>query len=160
MKGDHTTQLLWLIALVVSVAIVAHIHAAEQALPEQAAYPASDQAATIPILDEDAVIKASGLTPVKRYKLDDGHGFYLQESPDAAIEFRTNRINLALRTFPDAGNEAKNAAAQEMITKLAAVITGTDGKLIGEAMTGDAALGEHFINGLTVNVSLVGDNDL
>jgi len=110
----------------------------------------------LPELDEIEIMKESGLTIVERYEVDNGHGFYVQKLPDAAIEFRSDldspRINLALRMFPEAGNEAKNAAAQAMIKKLVSVITGTDGQFIDEAVAGNVKLGKHIINGLRVNI--------
>lgn len=108
-----------------------------------------------PILDEALILSSSGLKPVKKYTLDDGHGFYMQQSPDAAIEFRDtpSRINVALRTFPEAGYEAKNATANEIVKKLVSVITGTDGQLVDDAIAGKAKLGKQFINGLPVNIA-------
>lgn len=123
---------------------------------------AAESVIVAPILEEAKILQVSGLEIVKRYDLDDGHGIYVQQSPDAAIEFRTSpaKINLALRTFPEAGYEEKNAEAQRMITKLASVITGTDGKLIDDAISGKIEPGEHVINGLPVNVSFVNENNL
>ena len=103
----------------------------------------------------------SGLKPVKKYELEDGHGFYMQESPDASIEFRTSpdRINLSLRTFPESEFKEKNDMAKNIVSKLAAVITGTDGKLIDGALSGEVKTGKTVINGLPVNVS-VAENSL
>ncbi|WP_421212601.1 hypothetical protein [Aeromonas sp. 600479] len=116
---------------------------------------ATTQAVTAPVLDEASILKESGLTTVRRYGLEDGHGFYMQESPDAAIEFRDNppRINVALRTFPEAGYEAKNATANGIAKKLVSVITGTDGQLVDDVIAGEIKPGKQFINGLSVNVS-------
>lgn len=116
---------------------------------------AASETVTAPVLDESLILSGSGLKPVKKYSLDDGHGFYMQESPDAAIEFRDNppRINVALRTFPEAGYEAKNAAANEIAKKLVSVITGTDGQLVDDVIAGEIKPGKQFINGLPVNVS-------
>ncbi|MGU5659813.1 hypothetical protein [Aeromonas veronii] len=114
---------------------------------------ATTQAVTAPVLDEASILKESGFTTVRRYELEDGHGFYMQESPDAAIEFRDNRINVALRTFPEAGYEAKNAAANGIAKKLVSVITGTDGQLVDEVIAGEIKPGKQFINGLPINVS-------
>ncbi|MGL6399325.1 hypothetical protein ACSZMI_15780 [Aeromonas veronii] len=102
-------------------------------------------------------MSASGLKPVKKYDLEDGHGFYMQESPVASIEFRTSpdRINLSLRTFSEAEFKEKNEIAKSMVTKLASVVTGTDGKFIDRALSGDMKPGKAVINGLPVNVSVV-----
>ncbi|WP_141214203.1 hypothetical protein [Aeromonas sp. A35_P] len=116
---------------------------------------------TAPILDEPSILNASGLNPVRKYELEDGHGFYMQESPDASIEFRTSpdRINLSLRTFPESEFKEKNDMAKNIVSKLAAVITGTDGKLIDGALSGEVKTGKTVINGLPVNVS-VAENSL
>ncbi|MGY3922525.1 hypothetical protein LA366_12620 [Aeromonas jandaei] len=118
---------------------------------------AASETVTAPVLDEALILSGSGLKPVKKYSLDDGHGFYMQESPVASIEFRTSpdRINLSLRTFSEAEFKEKNEIAQDMVTKLAAVITGTDGKFIERALSGDMNPGKTVINGLPVNVSVV-----
>ncbi|QWZ84143.1 hypothetical protein [Aeromonas sp. FDAARGOS 1404] len=118
---------------------------------------AASETVTAPVLDEALILSGSGLKPVKKYSLDDGHGFYMQESPVASIEFRTSpdRINLSLRTFSEAEFKEKNEIAQSMVTKLAAVITGTDGKFIERALSGDMTPGKTVINGLPVNVSVV-----
>lgn len=125
--------------------------------PSSAPQPETESVAAAPVLDEAEILSASGLKPVKKYKLDDGHGFYMQESPVASIEFRTSpdRINLSLRTFSEAEFKEKNEIAQSMVTKLAAVITGTDGKFIERALSGDMNPGKTVINGLPVNVSVV-----
>ncbi|MFP7409827.1 hypothetical protein [Aeromonas veronii] len=117
----------------------------------------ASETVTSPVLDEALILSSSGLKPVKKYSLDDGHGFYMQESPVASIEFRTSpdRINLSLRTFSEAEFKEKNEIAQSMVTKLAAVITGTDGKFIERALSGDMNPGKTVINGLPVNVSVV-----
>lgn len=114
---------------------------------------ATTQVVTAPVLDEASILKQSGFTTVRRYDLEDGHGFYMQESPDAAIEFRDNRINVALRTFPEAGYEAKNATANGIAKKLVSVITGTDGQLVDDVISGEIKPGKQFINGLPINVS-------
>lgn len=116
---------------------------------------------TAPILDESGIFNASGLNPVRKYDLEDGHGFYIQESPDASIEFRTSpdRINLSLRTFPESEFKEKNNAAKSIIIKLAAVITGTDGRLIDGALSGEVKPGNTVVNNLPVNVS-VAENSL
>lgn len=84
----------------------------------------------------------------------------MQQSPDAAIEFRDNppRINVALSTFPEAGYEAKNATANGIAKKLVSVITGTDGQLVDDVIAGEIKPGKQFINGLSVNVSGMEDN--
>ncbi|NJI18846.1 hypothetical protein HBJ00_09160 [Aeromonas veronii] len=117
----------------------------------------ASETVTSPVLDEALILSSSGLKPVKKYSLDDGHGFYMQESPVASIEFRTSpdRINLSLRTFSEAEFKEKNEIAKSMVTKLAAVITGTDGKFIERALSGDMNPGKTVINGLPVNVSVV-----
>jgi hypothetical protein len=119
--------------------------------------PQTDVIVAEPIVDEAVILSASGLKPVKKYELEDGHGFYMQESPVASIEFRTapDRINLSLRTFSEAEFKDKNEIAKSMVTKLAAVITGTDGKFIDRALSGDMNPGKAVINGLPVNVSVV-----
>jgi hypothetical protein len=125
--------------------------------PSSAPQSETESVASAPILDEAGILSASGLKPVKKYELDDGHGFYMQESPVASIEFRASpdRINLSLRTFSEAEFKEKNEIAQSMVTKLAAVITGTDGKFIERALSGDMKPGKTVINGLPVNVSVV-----
>ncbi|WP_429124996.1 hypothetical protein [Aeromonas allosaccharophila] len=119
--------------------------------------PEVESVASAPILDEVGILSASGLKPVKKYDLEDGHGFYMQESPVASIEFRTSpdRINLSLRTFSEAEFKEKNEIAKSMVTKLASVVTGTDGKFIDRALSGDMKPGKAVINGLPVNVSVV-----
>lgn len=121
---------------------------------------AASETVTAPVLDEALILSGSGLKPIKKYSLDDGHGFYMQESPDAAIEFRDNppRINVALRTFPEAGYEAKNATANGIAKKLVSVITGTDGQLVDDVIAGEIKPGKQFINGLSVNVSGMEDD--
>ncbi|MEI4940790.1 hypothetical protein ACUVMQ_15520 [Aeromonas veronii] len=123
--------------------------------------PEIESVASAPILDEAGILSMSGLKPVKKYELEDGHGFYMQESPDASIEFRTSpdRINLSLRTFPESEFKEKNDMAKNIVSKLAAVITGTDGKLIDGALSGEVKTGKTVINGLPVNVS-VAENSL
>lgn len=118
---------------------------------------AASETVTAPVLDEALILSSSGLKPVKKYSLDDGHGFYMQESPVASIEFRTSpdRINLSLRTFSEAEFKEKNEIAKSMVTKLASVVTGTDGKFIDRALSGDMKPGKAVINGLPVNVSVV-----
>lgn len=122
--------------------------------------PQTDVIVAAPIVDEAGILSASGLKPVKKYELEDGHGFYMQQSPDAAIEFRDNppRINVALSTFPEAGYEAKNATANGIAKKLVSVITGTDGQLVDDVIAGEIKPGKQFINGLSVNVSGMEDN--
>ncbi|WP_439837195.1 hypothetical protein [Aeromonas enteropelogenes] len=117
----------------------------------------ASETVTAPVLDEALILSSSGLKPVKKYSLDDGHGFYMQESPVASIEFRTSpdRINLSLRTFSEAEFKDKNEIAKNMVTKLASVVTGTDGKFIDRALSGDMKPGKAVINGLPVNVSVV-----
>ncbi|WP_447759387.1 hypothetical protein [Aeromonas veronii] len=121
---------------------------------------AASETVTAPVLDEALILSSSGLKPIKKYSLEDGHGFYMQESPDAAIEFRDNppRINVALRTFPEAGYEAKNATANGIAKKLVSVITGTDGQLVDDVISGEIKPGKQFINGLSVNVSGMEDD--
>lgn len=123
--------------------------------------PEIESVASAPILDEAAILSASGLNPVRKYDLEDGHGFYMQEIPDASIEFRTSpdRINLSLRTFPESEFKEKNDAAKSIIIKLAAVITGTDGRLIDGALSGEVKPGKTVVNNLPVNVS-VAENSL
>ncbi|MFM5530402.1 hypothetical protein ACU6QH_04220 [Aeromonas veronii] len=121
---------------------------------------AASETVTAPVLDEALILSSSGLKPIKKYSLEDGHGFYMQESPDAAIEFRDNppRINVALRTFPEVGYEAKNATANGIAKKLVSVITGTDGQLVDDVIAGEIKPGKQFINGLSVNVSGMEDD--
>ncbi|MGL5225411.1 MAG: hypothetical protein ACRC8Q_08860 [Aeromonas sp.] len=134
---------------------IALISGCDTAAPSGQSDVAAHTAFTAPILDKTAILAAAGLTPVKQYPLDDGYGLYLQESPRASIEFRDNppRINVALRTFPEAGYEAKNATANGIAKKLVSVITGTDGQLVDDVIAGEIKPGKQFINGLSVNVS-------
>lgn len=108
-----------------------------------------------PRLDEALILSGAEFKPVKKYNLEDGHGFYMQQSPDAAIEFRNNppRINVSIRTYPEASYEEKNAAANEIAKTLISIITGTDGQLIDDVVAGRIRPGKQFINGLPVNVS-------
>lgn len=63
-------------------------------------------------------------------------------------------------TYPEAEFKDKNSVAKNMATKLMSVITGTDGKLIDDALSGRIEPGKSTINGLPVTVSIVGENSL
>lgn len=146
----------------ITLSLMAFLLGCDSSDTTQAQAVVAESAVTPPILDEAKILEAAELVPVKKYNLEDGHGFYMQESPDAAIEFRSSpdRINVALMIFPEAEFKEKNLVAKKMVTKLTAVVTGTDGKLIDDAMSGQIEPGKHVINGLPVNISLVGDSNL
>lgn len=122
----------------------------------------AESVVTSPILDEAKILETVELVPVRKYDLEDGHGYYVQESPDVSIEFRSSpeRINVSLMTYPEAEFKDKNSVAKNMATKLLSVITGTDGKLIDGALSGKIESGKSTINGLPVNISIVGENSL
>lgn len=148
--------------LFLTVSLVAFLLGCDSSEKAQTQAVESESVVTAPVLDEGKILEAVELVPVRKYDLEDGHGYYMHESPDASIEFRSSpdRINVSLMTFPEAEFKEKNATAKEMATKLISVITGTDGELIDDAMSGRIKSGKSTINGLLVNVSLVGENSL
>ncbi|MGL5161430.1 MAG: hypothetical protein ACRC8E_04100 [Plesiomonas shigelloides] len=112
-----------------------------------------------PDFQEQSIIAATSATPLRTYTLEDGHGIYFMAFPRASIEFRNKpeRINISLYLSEE--DKAKNEPAIAIVKSLASKITGTNGEIVDDAINGNIT-GKKVINGITTNVSVVGQSIL
>lgn len=111
--------------------------------------------------NEAAIVKAVGQRVVAKQKeQDSGDGcmvmrYFFRKSPDMALEFRCNRVNVAWEQFRDAGFEQKNKEATQLAQRAAAALSGGVGNEVLQANQGVVFKRHPVPSGLAVNGSCV-----
>lgn len=111
--------------------------------------------------NEAAIVKAVGQKAITKQKeQDSGDGcmvtrYFFRKSPDMALEFRCNRVNVAWEQFRDAGFEQKNKEATQLAQRAAAALSGGVGNEVIQAGQGVVFKRHPVPSGLAVNGSCV-----
>lgn len=122
---------------------------------------ASASFATTP-WSESAIVKAVGQKVVAKQTEKDDYPagctvtrYFFRKSPDMALEFRCNRVNVAWEQFRDAGFEQKNKEATQLAQRAAAALSGGVGNEVLQANQGVVFKRHPVPSGLAVNGSCV-----
>lgn len=111
--------------------------------------------------NEEAIVKAVGEKVLTKEKdRDSGDGcmvtrYFFRKSPDMALEFRCNRVNVAWEQFRDAGFEQKNKTAMQLAQRAAAALSGGVGNEVLQANQGVVFKRHPVLSGLAVNGSCI-----
>ena len=81
----------------------------------------------------------------------DGYVFG-EPGPHLKLEFRSNRINVAITLYPEAGYEAKNADVLKIAKSVVSTISGGDDAVVQDVLDGKTN-GEFFINGIKASAT-------
>ena len=118
---------------------------------------ASGLAGAVPLWNEPAVVKAVGKKVISKEKEKDGDcmvsRYFFRKSPDVALEFRCNRVNIAWDQFKEKEFEQKNKEAVALATRAAAALSKDSGKEVSEAAAGNVIRKRPLSSGLTVGGS-------
>lgn len=87
-----------------------------------------------PKIDEEHLVKVVGLTPIKRYALEDGYGlkFRAENQPSFSLEFRDHRVNISWDNYYDDPvkhgdmNKANRDLAQHVLSAALGANVGKD----------------------------------
>lgn len=110
--------------------------------------------------DEAAIVKAVGQRVISKQKESDDYPpgctvtrYFFKKSPDAVLEFRCNRVNVAWDQFKEKGFEQKNKEVVALAIKAAAALSQGTGREVGDVAQGNVVKNRSLTSGLTVGGS-------
>lgn len=121
---------------------------------------ASQEKPAGPTFDRKIILESLGVEKYRKYTEEesvnsgvmfDGYT-YGEPGPTVSIEFKSDRINIAIQTYPESGYEEKNVNAIKMAKIVVSTITGSDRDLVQEMLDGEIK-GKLYFDGISCNAA-------
>lgn len=127
-------------------------------LPEQTNAKSIPAPASVIQSWDKKIILASAGKQYRKYLVEDEPGskydgyVFGEPGPHLKLEFRSNRINVAITLYPEAGYEAKNAEVLKIAKSVVSTISGGDGAVVQDVLDGKTK-GEFSINDIKASAT-------